>query len=135
MEKHCNNPYNNIENKAAYFHIVVKNMDKKDKAIQSKIDKHEIQIEDVLYSNLFCSFDIDEQISQQSLLSWVDMIENETLYKAVNKLSSKDKMFISYIFKERRTQRELADIYHITHQNISKRLNSILKRLKQSMNL
>lgn len=131
MENRCDN----IKNKSAYFYVVVKNMDTKDKVKQSKIAEHEIQIEDVLYDNLFCSSDIDEQISQQSLLGWVDMIENETLYKAVNKLPPKDKQFISYIFKERRTQRELADIYHITHQSISKKINSILKRLRRSMNL
>ena len=55
------------------------------------------------------------------------------LHKAVKSLSIEDQIFISYIVKECRTQRELSAMYGIAHQNISKRFNDITKKLRQFM--
>ena len=38
-----------IKSEMAYFYTVIKNMDKKDSIKNSKIQEHEVSIEDVLY--------------------------------------------------------------------------------------
>ena len=79
------------------------------------------------------NFDLDEKISDDTLTSWIDLIENEKLHKAVKSLPVEDQIFISYIVKERRTQRELSTIYNIAQQNISKRFNKIIDKIKSSI--
>lgn len=78
---------------------------------------------------------MDKQVAEQSLLGWIELIENKNLHKAVKSLSIEDQIFISYIVKECRTQRELSNIYNITQQNISKRFNNIIKKLRRFMKL
>ena len=84
----------------------------------------------MIYENFSDDFDMDKQIAEQSLLGWIDLIENENLHKAVKSLSIEDQIFISYIVKECKTQRELACIYKIKQQNISKKINNILNKIK-----
>ena len=127
------NHRDDIKNEIAYFYTVIKNMDTKDEIKQSKINEHELQIGDILYDNFSDDFDVDKQVQEQSLLGWIELIENPMLHKAVKSLSIEDQIFISYIVKEGRTQRELSAMYGIAHQNISKRFNNITKKLRQFM--
>ena len=120
------NHHNDIKNEIAYFYTVIKNMDTKDEIKQFKINKHELQMDDILYDNFSDNFDVDKQVAEQSLLGWIELIENPMLHKAVKSLSIEDQIFISYIVKERRTQRELSGMYKIAQQNISKRFNNII---------
>lgn len=39
----------NIKNKLAYFYKVIKNMDTKDSIKQSKINEHEMPLDEILY--------------------------------------------------------------------------------------
>ncbi len=41
--------HDNIKNEIAYFHKVIKNMDLKDRVKKSKINEHEISIEEIIY--------------------------------------------------------------------------------------
>ena len=127
------NHRDDIKNEIAYFYTVIKNMDTKDEIKQSKINEHELQIDDILYDNFSEDFDVDKQVAEQSLLGWIELIENPMLHKAVKSLSIEDQIFISYIVKECRTQRELSAMYGIAHQNISTRFNNITKKLRQFM--
>ena len=127
------NHRDNIKNEIAYFYTVIKNMDTKDTIKKSKIKEYEILIEEIIYDNFSDDFDVDKQTAEQSLLGWIELIENEDLHKAVKSLSIEDQIFISYIVKECRTQRELFDMYNIAQQNISKRFNNIIKKLRQFM--
>lgn len=43
------NHHDNIKNEIAYFHKVIKNMDLKESIKSSKINEHEIPIEEVIY--------------------------------------------------------------------------------------
>ena len=129
IRRYCNEKRReNIKNEIAYFYTVIKNMDTRGKIEQSKID--ELQIDDILYDNFSEDFDVDKQVAEQSLLGWTELIENENLHNAVKSLSVEEQIFISYIVKECRTQRELSAMYGITHQNISKRFNNITKKLR-----
>ena len=102
-----------IKSEMAYFYTVIKNMDKKDAFKQSKVKEHEVSIEDVLYDKESENADIEKQVFEENLLGWIELIENEKLHKAIKNLSIEDQIFISYIVKECKTQRELAEVYKI----------------------
>lgn len=72
-------------------------------------------------------------LEEQNLLGWIELMENPKLYKAVKRLSIEEQIFISYIVKEGRTQRELSAIYNISHQNISKKFGKIIKKLSKHL--
>lgn len=103
----------NIKNELAYFYKVIKNMDSYDETKKSKIQKHEIPIEEVIYDEFSNTSDVDKQLFQTSLLGWIELVENENLHKALKSLKIEDQIFISYIVKECKTQRELAQISKI----------------------
>lgn len=124
------NRHNDIKDELAYFYTVIKNMDIKDKIKQSKVNEHELHIDDILYDNFSEDFDVDKQVAEQSLLGWIELIENPMLHKAVKSLSIEDQIFISYIVKEGRTQRELSRIYCVAQKNISKRFNRVIEKIK-----
>lgn len=129
------NHRNDIKNELAYFYTIIKNMDIKDSIKNSKVKEHEFSLEEVIYDNCSDDFDVDKQVAEQSLLGWIELIENKNLHKAVKSLSIEDQIFISYIVKKCRTQRELSNIYNIAQQNISKRFNNIIKKLRRFMKL
>ena len=125
------NHRNDIKNELAYFYTIIKNMDIKDSIKDSKIKEHEFSFEEVIQDNFWDDFDVDKQVAEQSLLGWIELIENKNLHKAVKSLSIEDQIFISYIVRECRTQRELEKIYNISHQSISKKFNKILDKLRR----
>lgn len=119
------------KNEMAYFYTVIKNMDKKDSIKSSKIQEHEISIEDVLYDKESENTDIEKQAFKENLLGWIELIENEKLHKAIKNLSIEDQIFISYIVKECKTQRELAEVYKMAQQNVSKKFSKIIEKLRK----
>ena len=123
----------NIKNELAYFYKVIKNMDSYDDTKKSKIQKHEIPIEEVIYDEFSNTSDVDKQLFQTSLLGWIELIENESLHKALKSLSIEDQIFISYIVKECKTQQELASKYGINQSSVKNRFDKILRVLKNLM--
>ena len=120
-----------IKSEMAYFYTVIKNMDKKDALKQSKVKEHEVSIEDVIYDKESENADIEKQVFEENLLGWIELIENEKLHKAIKNLSIEDQIFISYIVKECKTQRELAEVYKMAQQNVSKKFNKIIEKLRK----
>ncbi len=108
-------------------------MDLKDSIKQSEIDEHETSLDEILYDNFSDNTDVDKQLSEKTLLGWMELIENPKLYKALKDLPVEDQIFISYIVKERRTQKELSKKYNISQQNISKKISKILDKLRHLM--
>ena len=127
------NHHDNIKNEIAYFHKVIKNMDLKDRVKKSKINEHEISIEEIIYDTFSSGFDVDKQLFQTSLLGWIELIENEKLHKALKNLSIEDQIFISYIVKGCKTQQELASKYGINQSSVKNRFDKILRILKNLM--
>lgn len=121
----------NIKNELAYFYKVIKNMDSYDDTKKSKIQKHEIPIEEVIYDEFSNTSDVDKQLFQTSLLGWIELVENENLHKALKSLKIEDQIFISYIVKECKTQRELAHIYKVNHRTVGRRFQKILNIIKK----
>ena len=122
-----------IKSKMAYFYTVIKNMDKKDSIKNSKIQEHEVSIEDVLYDKESENIDIENQAFEKNLLGWIELIENEKLHKAIKNLSIEDQIFISYIVRECKTQQELASKYGINQSSVRNKFNKILRILKNSI--
>ena len=125
------NHRNDIKNEIAYFYTVIKNMDTKDSIKKSKVNEYEFPLGDVMYDNFSENFDVDKQTKEQSLLGWIELIENPMLHKAVKSLSIEDQIFTSYIVKECRTQRELSKIYKVDHRTIGKRFEKILNVIRR----
>ena len=121
----------NINDELSYFNAVIKNMNTDDLRRKNRINKKEISIESEKVENMPDNFDIDEKISDDTLTGWIELIENEKLHKAVKSLPVEDQIFISYIVKERRTQRELEKIYNIDHSVICRRFRKIIKNIKE----
>ena len=108
-------------------------MDIKDNIKQSKINEHETPLDEILYDQFSVGENMDKHLEERNLLGWIELIENQKLYEAVKGLSIEDQIFISYIIKEGRTQRELSTMYKIAHQNISKKFEKIIKKLSKHL--
>ena len=119
-----------LKNKIAYFYKVIKHMDIKDSIRQAKINEHETLLDEILYNQFSVDENLDKHLEEQNLLGWIELIENQKLYKAVKSLSIEDQIFISYIVKEGRTQRELSRTYGVAQKNISKRFNRVIEKIK-----
>ena len=120
-----------IKNEIAYFYKVIKNMDSKDNIKNSKIREHEISLQEIVYDNFLDDFYLDKQLFEKNLLGWIELVENENLHKALKSLKIEDQIFISYIVKECKTQRELAKIYHVDHRTVGRRFQKILNIIKK----
>ena len=110
------NRYKSIKNELTYFYKVIKNMDIKDNIKQSKINECETPLDEILYDQLSVGENMDKHLEEQNLLGWIELIENQKLYEAVKSLSIEEQIFISYIVKEGRTQRELSRIYGVAQK-------------------
>ena len=73
---------------------------------------------------------MDKHLEEKTLLGWIELIENKKLYEEVKKLPIEDQIFISYIVKEGRIQRELSRAYGVAQKNISKRFNRVIEKIK-----
>ncbi len=125
--------FKNEAERKAYFDVVVIHMNANDAKKQSKIDKHELPIGDLIYDNFSKFSSIDEEFAEQSLLGWIELIENPNLYKAVKKLSVEEQIFISYIFKKDLSLKKAAKKYNLSLSNSFGRLNKIIRILKNNL--
>ena len=128
------NRHENIKNELAYFYKVIKNLDIKDSIKQSKINEHEIPLDEILYDQFSVGENLDKHLEERNLLGWIELIENQKLYEVVKTLSIEDQIFISYIVEEGRTQRELSRTYGVAQKNISKRFNRIMEKIRYLFN-
>ena len=119
-----------IQNKKAYFETIVNNMNIDDFRRQIRIYDKECQLEKEMYEKIGDKFDVEEEMADTTLIGWIELIENEALCEAVKGLPMGDQIFISYIFKENKNQRELAKIYNISQVAISKKFNAIMDKIK-----
>ena len=120
-----------IRNELAYFYTVIKNWDLKDKVKQSEIEKHEISFEVLLNENLSDIFNLEKDLAEQGLLSWIDLVESDNLYAVLKELSVEDQVFLSLIVKEGKTQRELAKIYGVSYSTVCRRFEKIIKNINE----
>lgn len=122
--------HENIKNELAYFYKVIKNMAIKDNIKRSKINECEMPLDEILYNQFCVSENLDKHLEEQNLLGWIELIENQKLYEAINRISIEEQIFINYIVKEGRTQRELSRTYGVAQKNISKRFNRGIEKIR-----
>lgn len=127
------NRHENIKNELAYFYKVIKNLDIKDGIKQSKINEHEMPLDEILYDQFSVGENMDKLLEERNLLGWIELIENPKLYEAVKSLSVEDQTFISYIVKECKTQSEISYFYNLSQSQIRCRFNKILRILKSNI--
>ena len=96
-------------------------MDTDDKNKQTKIKDHEFSLDENWDTDTPDNFNMDMHLTESNLLGWIELIENPDLHKAVKSLSIEDQIFISYIVKECRTQRELAELYNVDQRTIGRK--------------
>ena len=130
MKKHREN----IKNELAYFYKVIKNMNIEDNIKQSKINEHEMPINEILYDQFSVGENMDKHLEERNLLGWIELIENPKLYEAVKNLPIEDQIFISYIVKGGLKQRELSIMYELTQQGISHKFNKIIVNINKFLN-
>ena len=123
------NRYKSIKNELTYFYKVIKNMDIKDNIKQSKINEHETPLDEILYDQFSVGENMDKHLEEKTLLGWIELIENQKLYKAVKELSIEDQIFISYIVKKGLTQQELEEIYKVSHRAIGQKYQRLIKKI------
>ncbi len=70
---------------------------------------------------------------RRSLLAWIDYIENPELHKAIIELGNKEKVILTLRFHLCFTQREIAELFHLTQQSISKQESRILKKIRNAI--
>ena len=58
----------NIKNELAYFYKVIKNMDIEDNIKQSKINEHEVPINETLYDRFATGENMDKHLEERNLL-------------------------------------------------------------------
>lgn len=121
---------NNIQNEMAYFYAVVKNMDLNDNIKRAKICEHEAPFEEGICDYFSDVSIMDKQLSETSLLSWIEFIENEKLHTAIKSLKTEDQILISQVVNKGKTWQELASMYEIDQSNVRKRFNKIIRILK-----
>lgn len=126
MEKH----YRNIKNEMAYFNKVVKNMDLDDIEKEKKHANNNVHYEEFLFENSDLIFEIEIENKHSGRLCWIDLIQNEELHGAIEKLSDEEKYFITLLFYEDMTQEELAKFYKVKQPAIYHRINKIIRKIK-----
>ena len=110
--------FNCIKNEIAYFRKVVENMDLDDIKKEKKHNENNVHYDEFLDENGGKIFQIVAESKYQDNLHWIDLIENEKLYKAIEFLSDEEKYFITILFYENRTQKELAKIYQLKESTV-----------------
>ena len=121
---------NDIKNEIAYFYAVVKNMDFKDRTKRARINRHETSIEEIKYDKLLGKYDMDIQLPKKDLLEWIELIENDASRSAMNNLNVNERVLLSHVFYEEKTQSEIAKIYNVTQQKIGKKVLRIIKKIR-----
>lgn len=129
MEKH----YRNIKNEMAYFNKVVKNMDLDDIEKEKKHANNNVHYEEFLFENSDLIFEIEIENKHSGRLRWIDLIQNEALHGAIEKLSDEEKYFITLLFYEEKTQKELAVICKISESTVFYKINKIMRKIKKYM--
>lgn len=73
---------------------------------------------------------VENEYKYDGSLHWIDLIHNSKLHKVIENLTDEEKIFISLIFYEQKTQDELAELYEINQSSIFYRINKILRKIK-----
>ena len=75
--------------------------------------------------------EIEDALAKESILGWIDLIENPQLHKAISSLSTEKKLLLTLRYQFRKTQREIAQILNIKQSSVCEQERRILKDIKK----
>ena len=120
--------FKHIKNPIAYFKKVTFNMWLKELKQESDTRGWDIiSLSDLDESVGKC----DKYLDRSDPLSWIDNIENNDLHNALTSLTEEEQALITYVFHERKTQKEISEIYNVTRQTISYKLHKTLNKIRE----
>ncbi len=127
-----------IRNPEHYFNRYIAMEVKHDQAVQQVISKNECSFEEkcehedfqLRFADNLNNELLDEALSN-SEFGWIEAIENQTLYAAVISLSDEQKRLLTLLYREQLLQTEIAQILNINQSRVSRRLDTILKKIKK----
>ena len=105
-------------------------MDLDDIEKEKKHANNNVHYEEFLFENSDLIFEIEIENKHSGRLRWIDLIQNEVLHGAIEKLSDEEKYFITLLFYEDMTQEELAKFYKVKQPAIYHRINKIIRKIK-----
>lgn len=86
---------------------------------------------DGLLEQGFMPCDETPNIEEQIVTEDTRAEENESLAEALNSLNARDRQIVQLYFYENKTQDEIAAIFNVSRQYISKKIKEILEKLKK----
>jgi RNA polymerase sigma factor (sigma-70 family) len=114
-----------------YRHVIIKNAKKR--FFMAKIYIKTIEISSLHKGIVDEEFDIDNEVAKLTMYGWIDFIENDQLFAAIEDLSAAEKELLSYYFSKMLTQKEIARRMHKDRSAVTRKLNNILKKLKKEL--
>lgn len=117
----------------AYYKCVVFNSLKNEYRQNDNAAKYIVPVgEELFESDQTVEFDylLEISISGRNPEDWLMFIENQQLFRALQKLNRQELVLVFLKFQKGYTQADLAEFYHLSQQAISKRQRAILKKIK-----
>lgn len=105
-------------------------MDLDDIKNEKKHTDNNIHYEEFLDENSTDIFQIMTESKYKGSLSWIDLIQNEKLHRAIEKLTEEEKFLITLLFYENRTQKELSKLYEVHESTMFYKINKIIRKIK-----
>lgn len=96
-------------------------------------DDYEEELQNSLFQKFFDEMTIIPEIDQEQEFWWMDEIENERLFKAINEMSLRKRMLLQLIVYEGYDQNTAAEILGITQPAVHKHMKQIFEELKKEI--
>lgn len=75
--------------------------------------------------------EFEKYIIESSIFGWIEMIENEALFAAINQLAKRDKIILTLQYQYCLSQAEIAKVMGLSQSTLCWRKSQILKDLKE----
>ena len=75
--------------------------------------------------------EFEKYIIESSVFGWIEMIENEALFAAINQLAKRDKIILTLQYQYCLSQAEIAKVMGLSQSTLCWRKAQILKELKK----
>lgn len=102
-------------------------MDLDDIKREKKHNDNDVHYEEFLDENSIDIFQIMTESKYKGSMRWIDLIQNEKLHRAIEKLTEEEKYLITLLFYENRTQKELSKLYEVHESTMFCKINKIIK--------
>lgn len=114
----------------AYYHTALKNAAINERRHADFIRRFEFPID--MEAEQTYGYNLDNELFDEAL-DWLDTISNPSLCEAIRKLPEQDQLLIYYIIVEEWRQCEIAELWGISIDAVSRRKRRILKYLKRNL--